>query len=85
MGCRGPLLLGFMLLALAETGKKPKYRILTIINNMIAFILRCQPKEHSRAQAVQVHGPDHPVHVLLLLRLPEGISAICGNIAAEIP
>ena len=52
---------------------------------MIAYNLRCQPKEHSRAQAVQVHGPDHPVHVLLLLRLPEGISAICGNIAAEIP
>ena len=46
---------------------------------------RCQSKEHSRAQAVQVHGPDHSVHVLLLLRLPEGISAICGNIAAEIP
>ena len=81
MGCRGPLLLGFMLLALAETGKKTKVHY----SKMITYKLRCQPKEHSRAQAVQVHGPDHPVHVLLLLRLPEGISAICGNIAAEIP
>lgn len=81
MGCRGPLLLGFMLLALAETGKKTKVHY----SKMITYNLRCQPKEHSRAQAVQVHGPDHPVHVLLLLRLPEGISAICGNIAAEIP
>ena len=84
MGCRGPLLLGFMLLALAETGKQTRLQNLVIIN-MIAYNLRYQPKEHSRAQAVQVHGPDHPVHVLLLLRLPEGISAICGNIAAEIP
>ena len=34
MGCRGPLLLGFMLLALAETGKQTKVYLLDIINTI---------------------------------------------------
>ena len=82
MGSRAPLLLGIMLLALAETGRV-FYMIFFLKSSKIYF--RCQSEKHSRAQTVQVHGPDHQVHVLLLLRIPEGISAICGNIAAEIP